>query len=147
MAIGAHTIQPKHGSTHTSKRLGRGNGSQKGTYAGRGMKGQKARSGGKSGTSVRGFKQSLQKVPKLRGFTSMHPKAQTVTLATLERVGQTDVAVTPVFLKEAHVIKDTAHPVKIVSTGTLSKALTIIGCVATKSAIAAIEQVGGKITF
>ncbi len=147
MATGAHTIIPKLKSARSKKRVGRGNGSQKGTYAGRGLKGQKSRSGKKSGRSVLGTKQSLLKVPKLRGFKSMHPKAQSVTLTTLERVGQDGVVITPYLLKELHVVKSIRQPVKIVATGELKKKLTIQQCLATKTAIAAIEKAGGTITF
>lgn len=147
MATGAHTIQPKTGSARTKKRVGRGNASQKGTYAGRGMKGQRSRSGGKSGGAVRGAKQALQKVPKLRGFKSMHPKAQTVTLSTLERVAQEGTTITPQFLKDVSAIKQPTKPVKIVATGELKKKVTVQGCLATKTATAAIEKAGGSIAF
>lgn len=147
MTIGAHTISPKHGSARTKKRVGRGNASQKGTYAGRGMKGQKARSGGRAGQKVRGLKQAIMKVPKLRGFQSMHPKAQTVTLAMLERLAEDGAVVTPRWLKQKHAISNVKHPVKIVASGTLSKKITVQFCLATHTAIKAIEQAGGTVTF
>jgi large subunit ribosomal protein L15 len=147
MEIGAHTITPKKDSSRTKKRVGRGNASQKGTYSGRGLKGQRSRSGGKSGGKLRGLKQSLQKVPKLRGFKSMHPKAQSVSLSTLERVAEEGVSVTSKFLKQKHVIKNTKHPVKIVASGELKKKVEVQNCLATKGAVAAIEKAGGKIVF
>lgn len=147
MSIGAHTISPKIGSGRVKKRVGRGNGSQKGTYSSRGMKGQRARSGGKAGTALRGGKQNFLKVPKLRGFKSMHAKAQTVTLSTLERVAEEGVAITPYFLKQKHVISNTSYPVKIVVSGVLTKKIIVENCIATKMAIAIIEKAGGKITF
>ncbi len=147
METGAHTISPKHGSARTKKRVGRGNGSQKGTYAGRGLKGQKSRSGSKSGRSVAGAKQALLKVPKLRGFKSPHPKAQTVTLSTLERIAQEGVVITPLFLKQANIIKSSKKPVKIVSSGELKKNITVRHCNATSMATSAIEKAGGNITF
>lgn len=146
MSYGAHTISPKHGSGRTKKRVGRGNASQKGTTAGRGTKGQKARSGGKGGKNMIGMKQSILKVPKTRGFVSMHPKAQTVTLSTLERISEDGVTVTPAFLKQKTAIKSVAKPVKIVSTGTLTKKVQISGCLATQSAKAAIEKAGGSLS-
>lgn len=147
MSTGAHTIASPHGASRTKKRLGRGNASQKGTYAGRGIKGQRARSGGKAGGKLRGLKQAIQKVPKRRGFVSMHPQAQTVTLRTLERVGDEAITITPSFLKEKHVIKHMSQPIKIVSHGSLTKKLTITGCLATKQAVIAIEQAGGTLSF
>lgn len=147
METGAHTITPKASATRRKKRVGRGNGSQKGTYAGRGLKGQKSRSGSKSGRSVAGAKQALLKAPKLRGFKSPHPKAQTVTLATLDRVATDGMHITPFFLKQQHVVKSTKYPVKIVASGELKKKVTITGCLATKNAVAVIEKAGGTITF
>jgi len=147
MATGAHTISPKANASRTSKRVGRGNGSQKGTYAGRGLKGQKSRSGSKSGRSSAGTKQSILKVPKLRGFKSPHPKAQAVTLSTLERIAVEGTPITPFVLKQLHVVKSTKEPVKIVSSGSLTKKVTVLGCLATKSAVSAIEKAGGTITF
>lgn len=146
MPIAAHTIQSSAQKRKRKKRVGRGNASGKGTYAGRGLKGQRARSGGRGGLKRKGFKQSLQKVPKKRGFTSIAPKAQTVTLRTLQRVaGSSDV--TPAFLKQKKVIKDTKRPVKIVATGSLEKKLTIKCCLASKKAVELIEKAGGQIIF
>ena len=147
METGAHTITPKHGAARSKKRVGRGNGSQKGTYSGRGLKGQKSRSGSKSGRSIAGAKQALLKVPKLRGFKSMHPKAQSVSLTTLDRVAEDGVVITPHFLKNLHVIKNISHPVKVVASGELTKKVKILNCNATKAAVAAIEKAGGSITF
>lgn len=104
MAINLNTIKPAKGSRQKSKRVGRGNATQKGTTAGRGMKGQRARSGGKKGLALRGFKQSLQKVPKIRGFNSIKAKRQTVTLSVLDRVCKDGDVVTPKFLKKLGVI-------------------------------------------
>jgi large subunit ribosomal protein L15 len=147
MTLSTHTIKPRGGAKKTSKRVGRGNASGKGTYAARGLKGQRSRSGGKGGTKRRGFKQSLQKVPKSRGFTSMHPKSQTVTLAVLNRVMDEGAEVTPFSLKEKGLIRQTAIPVKIVATGTVEKKMTVHGCLASKRAVELIEKAGGKIVF
>ena len=147
MALTPSTIKAAHGAKRTSKRVGRGNASQKGTYSGRGLKGQRSRSGGKSGTQLRGFKQSLQKVPKIRGFKSMHPKKQVVTLATLERVCKNGDTVTPWSLEQIGVVDKPKHGVKIVATGELKKKLTVEECLASKAAVEAIEKAGGTITF
>lgn len=145
MTLGAHTITKKKGSARKAKRVGRGNASGKGTYASRGLKGQRSRSGGKSGTQLRGFRQSLQKIPKLRGFKSLQDKAQTVTLATLARVAPEGGEVTKVLLEKKNVIKDARGRVKIVATGSIDKAVTVKGCLATKSALELIEKAGGKV--
>ncbi len=147
MSLNASTIKPNKGAKKTSKRVGRGNASGKGTTAARGMKGQKARSGGKSGTARRGFKQSLQKVPKLRGFKSHVPKKETVTLRLLEKITKDGDTVTPYFLKEKGAISRPKNGVKIVATGELKKKLKVEGCLASKKAVEAIEKAGGNLTF
>ncbi len=147
MSIGAHTIQPPKGTRHKTKRVGRGNGSQKGTYSARGGKGQTARSGGRKGNKRRGLKPSLQKIPKIRGFKSGYVRPQTVTLQTLERISVDGDQVTPTFLKAKGVIHHADIPVKIVTTGELKKKVTITGCLATKSAAEMIEKAGGTIVF
>ena len=147
MSIGAHTIQPPKGTRHKTKRVGRGNGSQKGTYSARGGKGQTARSGGRRGNKRRGLKPSLQKIPKIRGFKSGYEQPQTVTFKTLERITVDGSHVTPSFLKAKGVIHHAGGPVKIVGTGELKKKITVTGCLATKSAAQMIEKAGGKIVF
>jgi len=147
MTLSAHTISAKTRTKSPRKRVGRGNSSGKGTYSSRGLKGQRARSGGKGGNQQRSFKQSLQKVPKVRGFRSLSPKAQTVALATLERVAVEGKVVTPNFLRKAKVIKYTDKPIKIVATGEIKKKITITGCLATKKAMEMVEKAGGSFKF
>ena len=146
MGLSPNTIKSAVGAKQTSKRLGRGNGSQKGTYAGRGLKGQRARSGGKGGGHNRGFKQSLRKIPKLRGFKSQQKKLETVTLATLNGVTKAGDVVTPWTLAKIGVVDKPQLGVKIVASGTLDHAVTIKGCVATKTSLEAIEKAGGTLT-
>lgn len=147
MAIGSHTIQPAIGSKHTTKRLGRGHGSGKGTMSGRGGKGQTARSGGKSRTTIRALRPSILKTPKLRGFHSFYPKAETVTLTTLEHVSKHSDKINPIMLYKKGIIPRINSLVKIVGTGALTKAVTVEGCFVSKTALAAIEKVGGKVVF
>ena len=85
MALTLSNLKPAKGSNKRKRRIGRGNASGRGTYSGRGLKGQRSRSGGKGGLKVMGMKARLQKVPKLRGFKSPHPKAEVVNLADLEK--------------------------------------------------------------
>jgi len=144
MTISAHTIH-QSGAKRLKKRVGRGNASQKGTTAGRGMKGQRARSGGKSKTALRGFRQSLQKVPKVRGFKSLTAKKETVTLGTLARIAAPGETITPYRLEEKGVIEDASRGVKIVATGTIDKPVKLSGCHVSKSAAVAITQAGGSI--
>jgi len=147
MSLTPQTIKSTDGSRRKGKRLGRGNGSQKGTYSGRGMKGQRSRSGGKGGGKLRGLKQMLQKVPKLRGFKSLQAKKSTVTLVTLERITKDGDVVTPYSLNKSNAAKNPANGVKIVGTGTFAHKITLQGCVASKTAVQAIEKAGGTIVF
>ena len=145
MTLTANTIRSSRGRTRPKKRVGRGNASGKGNYSARGMKGQKARSGGRGGLKVKGFKQSLQKIPKLRGFTSHKPQKMTVTLSTLEKSFENGQVVTPWILESKGVISDAKVGVKIVQRGTLSKKLEISSCEVSKGAKEAIEKLGGTI--
>jgi large subunit ribosomal protein L15 len=93
-----------------SKRLGRGNGSGKGTYAGRGVKGQKARSGGKNKiphTFIGGSTSMVQRLPKLKGFKSRAIKPVTVSLARIASRYEATEVVTLVSLIEKGIINDT----------------------------------------
>ena len=147
MTLGAHTIYPAEGARKKYKRLGRGNASGKGTMSGRGGKGQRARTGGKSGTERRGFKQSLQKIPKQRGFTSQYARLETVSLDTLQRLAAEGKEITPSFLKDKGIVAHPENGVKILATGTLTEKVIVSGCIGSKAAVAAIEKVGGSLTF
>lgn len=145
MSFGAHTIKPAADSKRSSKRVGRGNGSGKGNYSARGMKGQRSRSGGKSNTAVIGLKQSIRKIPKLRGFTSPNKRVGTVTLQMLNRSFEDGATVTPEKLVAAGMVKSSAPSIKIVATGELKKKLSISGCLASATALKAIEAAGGTL--
>jgi large subunit ribosomal protein L15 len=128
-----------------AKRKGRGNASGKGTYAARGLKGQKARSGGKSGLKLKGMKANLQNMPKLPGFNSLRPELQEVTLHQLEATFKAGEKVTPESLKRVGLINSTQIGVKILGTGKLTKKLLVIVDNATASAQDAIQKAGGTI--
>ena len=136
------TLRPKKGSTHNTKRLGRGRGSGKGGRAGKGNKGQKAR---KSGNIRRGFEGGQMPVhrrfPKF-GFknTAFATRYEIVNLGQLEKLNG---EVTPESLKLAGIIKH--GPVKILAKGTLTKNLTVKVHKFSDSAKAAIEKAGGKV--
>ncbi len=147
MVLTPSTIKSAANSKTKSKRLGRGNGSGKGTFAARGLKGQRSRSGGKSGNKIRGFKASLQKVPKLRGFNSLKASRETVTLSKLEKFADEKQIINPAFLTKVGAIVTPRNGVKIVATGELKKKLKIEGCLASKNAVELIEKVGGSVKF
>jgi len=145
MKLGLHNLYPGVGSKKTSKRVGRGNASGKGTTAGRGVKGQKARTGGRGGLKLMGMRDLMLSTPKLPGFTSFYPQNQVVKLSDLEKNFKAGEIVNPSTLKAKKLIVDSQKPIKILSTGELSKKLSFEGCLFSQSAKAKIESVGGEI--
>lgn len=143
MALHLHTIKPTPGSTKDRKRVGRGG--KRGTYSGRGLKGQRARSGGKAGTLRRGLKQLVERTHKLSGFKSIHPKPYIVSLDALERRFEDGDKVNPSTLLKKGLIQNTERKVKILSNGDLKKKLVVENCLASESAKKIIEKAGGSI--
>lgn len=127
------------------KRLGRGNASGKGTYSGRGLKGQRARSGGKSGLKLRGFKQNLLNLPKFKGMKSLTANNQVVNLSSLEKNYKDGEKVNPESLLKNKLIDTIKVPVKILNNGELKTKLEVEDCLVSNSAKAVIEKVGGRL--
>jgi len=133
------------------KRIGRGG--KKGTYSGKGNKGQKSRSGGNIRPGFTGQDTTLvQRSPKIRGFTSPNLPNIIVNLDTLEKHFAKGETVSPESLMEKKLINLSKRSrsrkiarVKILRTGKIDKALTIEGCLVSKGAKSAIEEAGGKI--
>lgn len=148
MTLQAHTLQlPVGARKRPKKRVGRGAGSGFGTTAGRGTKGQKARSGGRGGLKRKGLKPSLQKVPKVRGFRSISPRMQMVTLSALSARCKPNETVTLKLLKKRGLIRDTNRQVKVVATGRITIPIKLQGCLLSKGAITALEKAGGTVVF
>lgn len=145
MALTPATIKPAKGATQRTRRVGRGHGSTKGTTAARGTKGQRARSGGRKRTKLRGFRPSLLKIPKVRGFKSMYGKAVTVTLASVVRVVKDGDVVTPRFLASKGLTAGHEQLVKIVGTADGVKKMTVKSCELSASAKETIEKAGGTV--
>ncbi len=143
MTLNLHTIHSAKGSRASRKRVGRGLGS-KGTYSGRGGKGQTARSG-VSGLRRLGMKRIILSTPKLRGFTSLYKKPAIVNLAAIAARFDGKDPVTLESLKKAGVISKSAKNVKILGSGDVKVALTVKGCNVSESAKAKILAAGGKI--
>lgn len=139
-----HQLQPIH-KLKKRKRVGRGG--KRGTYSGRGMKGQRSRAGKRLKPVIR---ELIKRYPKLRGykFKGFRPKPAIINLEVLERKFQTGEKVTPKSLLERRLIrkiKGRLPGVKILGTGELTKKLTIEGCQISKSAKEKIEKSGGAI--
>lgn len=140
-----HELKPAEGSRHTRKRLGRGIGSGQGKTAGKGHKGQNARSGGGVRLGFEGGQTPLfRRLPK-RGFTNIHRKEYAeVNLETLNRFNG-DLEITPELLIEARIVKNAKAGIKILGKGTLDKKLSVKANKFSASAKAAIEAAGGKV--
>ncbi|GAB2461876.1 50S ribosomal protein L15 [Comamonas humi] len=139
-----NSIKPAAGAKHAKRRVGRGIGSGLGKTAGRGHKGQKSRSGGYHKVGFEGGQMPLQRRLPKRGFKSASLKFNAeVTLAALENLGlaEVDLAV----LKQAGLVGQLAKVVKVIKSGSLSKAVKLNGIGATAGAKAVIEAAGGSI--
>lgn len=145
MTFNLSNLKPPPGSRTRSKRLGRGNASGKGTYSGKGIKGQRARSGGRAGLKRIGLKRILQRIPKHRGFTSIHRKPAVVNVGALEGYFETGAVILPADLVRLNLIQNVRAGVKILGEGKLTKKFTIKGCLVSKSARDKIEKAGGTI--
>jgi large subunit ribosomal protein L15 len=139
------------------KRVGRGLGSGKGRYAGRGIKGQKSRAGShKMPAGFEGGQTPLDmRLGKLRGNTSadampigpFRTYSQPLNVAALEARFEAGAEVTPEALKSAGLIRKVAVDVKILGEGQLSKKLAVSAHSFSKSAIEKIEGAGGSVTW
>jgi large subunit ribosomal protein L15 len=139
-----HNLQPDT-KRKGGKRIGRGG--KRGTYSGRGIKGQLARSGHKVRPELRDI---LKKIPKKRGyfFHGVQVKPQAVNLGTLEKVFSNGDTVSPKVLLGKGVIraeKGKIPAVKILAAGAISKKLTVEGCTLSLKAKELIEKAGGTI--
>ena len=138
-------LSPAAGSKKKSKRIGRGHGSGWGKTAGKGHKGQKARSGGSIRPGFEGGQMPLQRrVPK-RGFNNIFAKnVVAINLSTLNRKFNDGDTVDVEALKAAGVVKNGFDAVKVLGNGKLEKKLTVKVSAFSESAKAAIEAAGGK---
>ena len=144
-------IADNEGATHSRKRLGRGIGSGSGKTGGRGVKGQKAR----SGVAINGFEGGqmplYRRLPK-RGFVNIFAKdynvvslsriAQAVEAGKLDASSTIDVAA----LKAAGVVRRVRDGLRVLGDGEISSKLTIVADGASKSAVEKVAKAGGSLT-
>ena len=147
-----HELRDNDGATKKRKRVGRGPGSGMGTTAGRGIKGQKSR----SGVAIKGFEGGQmplhRRLPK-RGFTNIF--AKDLNIVSLGRVqtaidaGKLDASatVTVEALVAAGVVRRVLDGVRLLSDGELKTAVTFEIAGASKTAVAAVEKAGGKVVI
>ena len=139
-----HQLKPKN-KKKSKKRIGRGG--KRGTYCGRGIKGQKARAGRKMQPIIR---QILKKYPKLRGyeFSPIKKEVAVVNVEVLDKKFQDGDKITPQILAKRRIvrrIKGKIPPVKILGRGEIKKKIIVEGCLFSQSAKEKIEKAGGKI--
>ncbi len=139
-----NSIQPAEGSRSERKRVGRGIGSGLGKTAGRGHKGQKARSGGYHKVGFEGGQMPLQRrVPKV-GFRSAVNR-HTAELR-LYQINAMDAEVIDLdALKQAGLVSKAVRKVRLVNTGAIERAVSVRGIHVTAGAAKAIEAAGGKV--
>ena len=141
-----HQIKSGTGSRKARKRIGRGNSAGGGTYAGRGLKGQKSRSGKGLKPGFEGGQNPLIKgLPMIRGFNNKFKTYYSlVSIGTLNQL-PTGERITPEYLYISGITRNKKKPIKILGDGDLTKALNISAHKFTESARSKIEAVGGTI--
>ena len=139
-----HELSPVPGSNPKSYRKGRGNGSGNGKTAGRGQKGQWARSGGGVRVGFEGGQMPLaRRIPK-RGFNNIFAKPlEAVNVSVLEKF-EDGAVVTANDLLDKGILSKCEYGVKILGEGSLTKKLTVQASAFSASAKAKIEEAGGK---
>lgn len=140
-----HELQPSPGSRKERNRVGRGQGSGNGKTAGRGHKGQKARSGGGVRLGFEGGQTPLfRRLPK-RGFQNINRKEYAVVnLSTLNRF-EDGQEVTAAVLVEYGIIKNELDGIKVLANGQLERKLTVKAHKFSQAAKEAIEAAGGTV--
>ena len=139
-----HELRAVPGATKAPKRKGRGTATGQGKTAGRGMNGQKSRSGGGVRPGFEGGQMPLyRRIPK-RGFTNIWRTEYTcLNVEDLNRF-EAGTVVTPELIKEIGMAKQVKDGIKILDNGTLEKNLTVQAHKFSKSAVEKIESAGGK---
>ena len=135
-----HELRAVPGATKAPKRKGRGTATGQGKTAGRGMNGQKSRSGGGVRPGFEGGQMPLyRRIPK-RGFTNIWGTEYTVlNVEDLNRF-DADTVVTPELMKEIGMVKQVKDGIKILGNGTLEKNLTVKAHKFSKTAVEKIES-------
>lgn len=140
-----HELKPAEGSRKARKRVGRGTSSGTGKTAGRGQKGQLARSGGKTRLGFEGGQMPLfRRMPK-RGFKNVNRQEfAVVSLADLNKF-EADTVVTPALLVEKGLVKKEKSGIKLLANGELTVKLNVQVNKVSAAAKAAVEAAGGSV--
>ena len=140
-----HELSPAEGATKEVKRIGRGHGSGQGKTAGKGHKGQWARSGGGVKPGFEGGQTKLaMRIPK-RGFNNIFAtEYATVNVSDLEARFESDAQIDADALVESGLVKKVYDGIKILGNGELTKSFTVKASKFTAAAAEKIEKAGGK---
>jgi len=140
-----HELAYTEGARKARKRVGRGPGSGTGKTAGRGTKGQNARSGGGVRPGFEGGQTPIyRRLPK-RGFTNIHRKEYSIVNIDALNVFEDGTVVTPEMLLEKRIARKLESGLKILGEGKLDKKLTVKAHKFSQSAVSAIEKAGGTV--
>ena len=141
-----HELRPPKGAKKNRKRVGRGDGSGRGTYSGRGIKGQNSRSGGGVRPGFEGGQLPITKaLPTLRGFTNIFRKEYSVV--NIDRLARfpANTEVTPGQMMDARLVKSLKRPVKVLGRGEIESPLVVEAHRFTAEARRKIEAAGGSV--
>ncbi len=139
-----HELAPAPGANTESYRRGRGHGSGNGKTAGKGHKGQKARSGGSIRPGFEGGQMPLQRQIPKRGFKNIFATEYAIVNVGDLEIFENGTVVNEQTLVEAGLLKKTLDGVKVLGRGELTKQLTVEVAAFSESAKQKIEEVGGK---
>lgn len=139
-------LKPPEGAKQKRKRVGRGDGSGHGSYSGRGLKGQKSRSGGGVRPGFEGGQLPLiKRLPRVRGFTNIFKEEfSIVNVAELNRF-MPNTEITPDELLKLGLIKSLKYKVKILGDGNLDRPLVVKANKFSSTAEKKISAAGGKV--
>ena len=139
-----HNLHPAEGSTHVGKRKGRGHGTGNGKTAGRGHKGQGARSGGGVRVGFEGGQMPLsRRIPK-RGFNNIFAKPlEIINLSALNKFEDGEIVTAEALLAKG-ILSKCEYGYKVLGNGTVTKKVTVQAAAFSQSAKEAIEAAGGK---
>jgi len=143
-----HDLRPNTGAKKKRKRVGRGISAGQGKTAGRGTKGQKARSGGGKGVYFEGGQLPLaRRLPFKRGFTNIRKVYyKTVNLKQLAEFDFDGIEVTPEIMSQIGLLKKESDPVVVLGDGEINTPLTVKAHRFSATAREKIETAGGSVT-
>ena len=141
-----HELRPPAGAKRARRRVGRGDSSGYGSFAGRGMKGQKSRSGGGVRPGFEGGQLPLsKKLPFVRGFTNIFRVEYNVVNVSSLAAFDAHSDVNPAALGDAGIVRNASKPIKILGRGEIDVPLTVAAHKFSASARQKIQAAGGAV--